>query len=784
MICAVLGCAATATGQETGRSVDTEVRPLAIEDALRTRSLGLYAPPQVTPDGGQVAYTVHDPSRRGPTQTGLRDALSRNGDVYISDTRSGESRNLSAGVGNSWYPAWSPDGRLLAFYSDRSGDPALWIWDRESDALRRASPATVVPIGLQWPKWTPDGRHLIVPVLASGADLDDLQAVHQQEASVETGSPTVTVYTSDGSRLPPDSAGEGAVGRGSTRPRPKDLAVVDVRTGDTRYLGLSPQVGGNLGWFQPSPDGAKLAFTTMMGLAMTHDIFIVDLTSLHLARVASGVPMWLAGATVSWSPDGQWLAYTTYGGIADGECYLVHASGGGPRRLTRMPHPSFGSEFHPPLWDPSGESLYFLGADTLWRVGRRNGVVAAVASMPGRKLRNIVSASDGATLWSPDGSSIVLETNHSKAERSGFYLVDQTSGRAEPLLEEDRSYGLGPHSFPSYGTSRATNQLIFPAQDADSPEELWLLNASSGRARQISRVQEGLLDYVYGKAQLIKWRAPTGDTLRGALLLPAGYQTGRRYPLLVYPYGGSRRSTEVHSFGLAGHGVENMQLFATRGYAVLLPDTRLRADSLVPDLVGQVVTGVDAVVEMGVADRARVGVMGHSFGGYNTVAIIAVSNRFRAAVARAGFGSTLGMYGEMRNGSPVDAMLYERPPRDGYIEPGLGNVGVPPWARFDLYLANTPLFHLTGVETPLLLVHGSDDRRVPERYSAELYVWLSRMGKEVSFARYVGEDHTERYWSYANQVDYIGRVLDWFERHLNGADGNRITAAPARREPA
>jgi dipeptidyl aminopeptidase/acylaminoacyl peptidase len=214
----------------------------------------------------------------------------------------------------------------------------------------------------------------------------------------------------------------------------------------------------------------------------------------------------------------------------------------------------------------------------------------------------------------------------------------------------------------------------------------------------------------------------------------------------------------VHRFGLSGAGVENLQILATRGYAVLLPDTPLKKGTPMFDLLKTVIPGVDRIVDLGIADPDRLGVMGHSYGGYSTLSLITQTTRFRAAVDSAGPGDLISAYGEMDKSGSAGAI--------GWSETGQGGMVGTPWQYRDRYIENSPLFYLDRVETPLLIVQGELDRAVPPSQAEEVFVGLRRLGKEVVYAKYAGEEHWEGTWSPANVEDYWTRVLDWFDKHL------------------
>jgi dipeptidyl aminopeptidase/acylaminoacyl peptidase len=299
---------------------------------------------------------------------------------------------------------------------------------------------------------------------------------------------------------------------------------------------------------------------------------------------------------------------------------------------------------------------------------------------------------------------------------------------------------------------------VYAAQGPQESEEIWIAGADFKNPRRLTHLNPQLDQYALGASRLIEWRSLDGQKLRGALLLPAGFEPGKRYPLIVDVYGGSNGSNNVNTFGLNGSGAQNMQLLATRGYAVLLPDAPLRVGTPMQDLAKTVLPGVDKVIELGVADPDRLGVMGHSYGGYSVLALIVQTTQFRAAVSSGGYGDLISEYGAMRkDGSTYFVELAEE---------SQGRMGGTPWQFRDRYIENSPFFYLDRVQTPLLLIHGAVDVSAPASASEEIFVGLRRLGKEVLYAKYEGESHFPGVWGYDNQIDYWNRVIDWFDSHL------------------
>jgi len=190
-----------------------------------------------------------------------------------------------------------------------------------------------------------------------------------------------------------------------------------------------------------------------------------------------------------------------------------------------------------------------------------------------------------------------------------------------------------------------------------------------------------------------------------------------------------------------------------------LPDTPLHLGTAMFDLAKTVLPGVNKAVEMGIVDGDRLGVMGHSFGGYSTLSLIVETNRFKAAMDVDGEGDAVGFYGEMDK----DGAAYGIP----IEEEGQGLMGGTPWDRRDKYIENSPIFYLDRVATPLLIVQGTEDTAVAPFLADEVFVGLRRLGKEVEYAKYEGERHSPaQEWSYANQVDFCNRMIAWFEKYL------------------
>ena len=753
-----------------------QLAPLPVKEAFKSLNFPMFIPISLSQDGKLVAYTLQDISRKNqnadagsPSYDLTHTGVPRNGlycDVWINDLDSGNTKNLTEGKGNSWGPVWSPDGKLLAFYSDRSGFQSLWIWERSSGEMRRVSDAIIrTRTETMVPRWTPDSRKLVVKLLPEGLTIADVAAMLTNpdaapginESKREPGS-TVVLYSAKSTNTAAEQERERVRQNKNLEAYAIDLAVVDVSTGKTKRV--ARKIVADYWWV--SPDGTKVALMIFKGRE-SHGAQ-KDLWDLSVISLVDGTQKILVSniATdvlipVSWSPNGKMLAYVTLGPEVPNDCWVVPVTGGEPRNLTPGDQPVFDGTFlyRGPLWDSTSENIYLISKDSLWRANITSQTATAVATFQNRTLRDVISA-DGRTIWLPAADSVVAVTRDEQTKREGLYRINLANGSYEPILEEDRTFGVIP--LMKTAISSDGRRIVFGAQSASEPEELWTTTTRFDALQKLTNIHALFDRYVMGKGRIIKWTTLDGTTAYGALLLPAGYQPGKRYPLIVYQYPGARLSRWANFFGFNPFAspVENWQLLATRGYAVLLPDVQAKPETYMHDIAKQVLPGVEKVIELGIADPERLGITGQSDGGYATLGLIVQTNRFKAALARSGMANLISQYTYMTNNG-TSAYTAEMPIRTG------GSL----WEKRDRFIENSPIFYFDRVHTPVLLIHGTADEQAPSVRSDEVFVALRFLSKEVEYARYTGESHGVAEWSYPNQIDYLNRMIAWFDRWLN-----------------
>ncbi len=746
-------------------------KPLSVADAMATRTIAYFAPISLSPDGQWVAYTVTNPKKiRTHTDAAIQflptgtPIPSEGSELWITNTHTGESRDLTGPSGASWDGVWSPDGRQLAFYSDRGGRAQVWIWDRETGKSRRVSPLIAHPFfPFEAMQWTPDGRQLLVKLLPEGVPLETTPDTVARAASTAPNDSVVTVVVYSANTGKNDSSSAPAfVSQRITA----DLALMSVADGRVRRLvRRSPVMRA---WI--SPTGRDIAFTISLRMVTTpeitnlYDVGVVDVATGRTRIVAKSV-LHYWGPPVSWSPDGTRLAFTTkrhYFQLFDnpgrplpaGDCFVVDLATDSVRNVSPGTHADLSSEFHPPVWDSAGTTLYTVGGDTLWRLDARRGGLTAVASIAGRKLIAVLSPTPEARPWLPeDGDHVLVRTLDATSLRAGVARIDLRTGADTLLFEDDEA--LPGEGRVTFGVDAAQKVLVYQRQDASHPQDLWVAGPDFSDRHRLTHINPQLDAYTFGRSQLVRWRSDDGDSLRGALLLPANYRPGTRYPLIVWVYGGEQWSMFANNFGVIPIDLDYMQLLATRGFAVLVPDAPQHIGTPMLDLAKTVLPGVNKVIDLGIADPERLGIMGQSYGCASTLMIIVQTTRFKAAVCASGTSSVISMAGLLGGEGSTWANI------------GQGKMGGTVWQHRERYIENSPYFYLDRVTTPVLIVQGTSDRASPPFQSDATFEALRQLGKRVVYLRYDGEGHGPMLYSAANRAHYLNRVVRWFDEYLS-----------------
>jgi dipeptidyl aminopeptidase/acylaminoacyl peptidase len=406
------------------------------------------------------------------------------------------------------------------------------------------------------------------------------------------------------------------------------------------------------------------------------------------------------------------------------------------------------------------------------------------------------AAAEGGVVWSPDGNWIAVAVSDAPATyalTTRIHVVSPVDGTLRPLAEsfdqrpsligwspdsrrviifEGRGVGNRLSALPLDGSARVDltpdtllmggpalgaggSMIGFTSETPTRPAEAFVARIDNFAPRRITALQPRDLPAA-PRTEAVRWKSPDGIDVEGLLTYPVGWRAGNRVPLLVILHGGPPSAfTNGYTGRLATYPIA---VFAQRGFAVLRPNVRGSAGygrdfryANVRDWGGgdarDVVAGVEELVARGIADSARVGVMGWSYGGYLTAITIARTTRFRAASVGAGITDLVSFSG-----------TADIP---GFVPSYYGGDF---WDHGEAYRTGSAIANIARINTPTLIQHGELDERVPIGQGYQLYYGLKRRGIPVRMLVYprtrhgIGEPKLQMEAARAN--------LEWFERWL------------------
>lgn len=307
--------------------------------------------------------------------------------------------------------------------------------------------------------------------------------------------------------------------------------------------------------------------------------------------------------------------------------------------------------------------------------------------------------------------------------------------------------------------AKKADVFIFSREKFTLPTEFFIADALLKNESQVTQNAPNAAKYLWSSGvRLVDYVSEKGDTLQGALFLPAGYEPGKKYPTIVYYY--EKLSQTLHNYtspGFSGTGW-NPTVYTSNGYAVFVPDIVYKINDPGMSAVWCVIPGVKAALKTGVIDENRMGIHGHSWGGYQTCFLITQTNLFKAAAAGAPLTNMVSMYDLIYWNTGGGNMAI--------FEASQGRLTSGPWDNWDAYLRNSPVYHVKNAETPLLMLHNDKDGAVDFTQGIEFYNALRRLKKPVVMIQYKGENHGLA--KLENRKDYAVRMMEFFDHYLKG----------------
>ena len=521
-----------------------------------------------------------------------------------------------------------------------------------------------------------------------------------------------------------------------------------------------------------SPDGSKVAvlfiegmprvagplqpMTPLSGVAgekiYEQRLAIVDLRTNDLSanKLTEITPADIYIYEYDWAPDGKsWVAIAARGnGDANwwvARMYRVSALSGEMREIYK---PKL--QMTDPHVSPDGKNVAFL--EGLMSDEGITGGDVQVVPFAGGAARNLtpgIKASPSAVTWAGDEHILLVQDVDGN---SGFSSVGVKGGDVETLWTGEEVVGTASDVWePAASFSHDGTTVALVRQSAGTPAELWA--GQIGKWRQVTRLNDGV-KAAWGETRNVNWM--NGKTrVQGWLTLPKDFTPDKKYPLVVSVHGGPAHACMSRwDEGLAGAA-------SALGYFVLCPNPRgsygqgeAFTQGNVKDFGGgdyrDIIAGVDALAKQFPIDTNRVGIRGHSYGGYMTMWAETQTTRFAAAVAGAGLSDWLSYYGP----NDIDEWMIPFFGASVYDDPAV-------------YAKSDPMHFVKAVKTPTLILVGERDGEVPMEQSVEWWHALKAMNVPSELVVYPGEGHL--FLKAADARDYNLRTLEWFEEWFGKA---------------
>lgn len=335
-------------------------------------------------------------------------------------------------------------------------------------------------------------------------------------------------------------------------------------------------------------------------------------------------------------------------------------------------------------------------------------------------------------------------------KKSGFYGL--TFGKKPKALRyTDKMLGRPMKA-------KDADVLLYTEQTFEEFPDYWVTDLSFNSPQKMTDANPQLSEYKWGRRVLVDYTDQRGHKLQATLALPAGYEAGEKYPMIIYFY--EKMSQRHHQFSMPTYDDRpHMSTYASNGYLVLMPDIVYDEGKPGSSALDDVTSAAHKVIDLGYADPDRIGLQGHSWGGYQSSFILTQTDMFACVVTGAPLTNLISMYN----------VAYKRTGNlnGPILEWSQGRMGVSPWDNMELYRSQSPIHHAENITTPFLILHGTADGAVDWVQGLEYYATARRLGKEVILLSYPDEPHHLQ--KEANQKDFQIRMKQYFDYYLKDA---------------
>jgi dipeptidyl aminopeptidase/acylaminoacyl peptidase len=723
---------------------------LTIGDLLDIRSASVA---DLSSDGRWLAVTVNrrrdalgvDASRTGdPTYLG-----GTPGELLVIDTHSMAQRPVFRAKTIVRGANWSPDASRLAMLVTENDVVAVLVWDRISGRFTQpALPAGKYVAENSELRWSGDGKALAFTLRANE------WKTRAQQRFVELTKGPVTVLDGSDDFLEWDDMRRMSDERSIVLWEP---GAPQVRTVHTE---------GRIGSWVLAKDGSAITVQQDITKKTDYDVIFGREFSMVTQSLGGGEALTLfptlKGYQVQWAEDGTRYVYTREGRVFVGTIAdTVRRQLLGPARATGVPS---GAAAVPPdtsaaaraqrakerfsavRWSPAGDAILASNSEGFWLVDVASGEKEMIVPLPDSTS---MAPRPALATWSQDGRYLYFNENSRTEWNRSIARYDRQAKAKSTLVG-------GARFFTGIRLSDDGSTAVLNVADGNRTPVIHVGDASLGSLRPVLDANPQMATKALPSTELISYLDADGKTQYGVVYLPVGFQRGTRYPTVFLIY-------ETY-FDDTWDNVAN--LLAASGFAVVKPSVGFEIGYPGEAWLKGVTSAANAVIQMGIADSARLGVHGTSYGGYATNLLITQTSRFKAAINISG---------------KVDIIsFYTDSPRLGVrnvhaAEKSQDRIGATLWEQPQKYVQHSAVMFADRIRTPLLLMTGGEDHNVPALNTREMYYALRRLGKPVVWVNYANGGHGTPNTNEAEFTDFHRRILEWYTKHLMPKKGVNVS---------
>lgn len=489
------------------------------------------------------------------------------------------------------------------------------------------------------------------------------------------------------------------------------------------------------------------------------DFYILNLKTFEKKLILKKQPFHLWSLTTS--PKGKYFAYFkennwwVYNPVKDTHTNItvsinVRFTG---KEQELVPESVFGN----PGWSLDDKEILIYDQYDLWAItpdgknfkklthGREKKITYRIVDTPVKTKKYLLY--DALILQQYDLDKGLLLRARGYDEKTGYFTWNKSA------VEEIIWFGDSYVDEAKFNENK--HNIFFREQKFDMPPRLIHSTGSSSKISIFnSNPQQD--KYFWGKSELIEFQNSQMQDLKAVLLYPANYDPSKKYPMIVYIYEGKARELHLYQNPTLFEGGLNVTLMTQKGYFVLLPDIKLSFQNPGISAADCVISATEKIIEKGIIMPDKIGLTGHSFGGYETSFIMTQTQLFATAIASGAITDFISFYHTVspRSGRP-DMWRFQTEQF---------NMGGTPYEFPLLYHLNSPLSNITNIQKPILLWTGKNDKQVDPHQSIEFYLALRRLGKKSILLMYPDEGHSIT--DPVNQKDITIRMIEWFNYFL------------------